>query len=164
MQAVIVFIMLPALFLFYKIKPKIHIAFVLINLALIGYLYYHNAINLYKFQKMCKNKEYYIEIVDNNYSIEDIRNQEYYATIARNIELCDRSVEYCPKKTTVVHYHNVFLEKDDKIVAKTYNIFRPYDILGVKTSALSRQMTGEYCESEDRNMNVIDFYMQGAKK
>lgn len=158
-QAVIVFIMLPALFLFYKIKPKIHIAFVLINLALIGYLYYHNAINLYKFQKMCKNKEYYIEIVDNNYSIEDIRNQKYKFKITKNVEECKKDRDKCPNTTMLVHDRDVYSYDETKLIARTYNVFMPYDNLNIKVSTLSHTFHGKYCEAKDTNKLLLEKFL-----
>ncbi|WP_170020301.1 hypothetical protein [Campylobacter sp. RM16190] len=159
LEAAMVFTMLPALILIYKIKPKIHIIFVLINLALIGYLYYHNAINLYKFQKMCKNKEYYIEIVDNNYSIEDIRNQKYKFKITKNVEECKKDRDKCPNTTMLVHDRDVYSYDETKLIARTYNVFMPYDNLNIKVSTLSHTFHGKYCEAKDTNKLLLEKFL-----
>ena len=149
LEPVTIFTTMLVLATFYKFKPKIHMMVVLIITILICFLYYRQVMNLYVFQKMCENKEYYVEIVNSNYSIDEIKNREYRILNTQKSDLCDKDVQYCPKNTTVVHDGNVFLKNTDRLIAKIYKVFRPYSRLEIVVSSFSRELHGEYCGYND---------------
>lgn len=133
--------------------------FLLFFIVLISVIIYFSTTqsreNYRLFKQMCKNKEYRIEIVDENYTVEDIKQEKFYLIESNAYDSCHWGLK-CPNKTELFHTRNIIIiPNNDKsykniinngrYIAKVYEIFRPYSSLEIALDFEGAGIYGSLC-------------------
>ena len=121
-----------------------------------GFLF--DGFKMLKFRYECDiKKNFKIEIVDDNYTLNNLQNirlkdSEIY-------HRCENDYVKCPKNVGLIHKSDIYLT-DEKNIGKIYRYFMPYNSFMHKFLSVSIDVQGLTCHNTPNEYEIIDILKQ----
>jgi hypothetical protein len=138
-------------------QNKTHFIVTLITLFLTyGFLF--DGFKMLKFRYECNvKKEFKIEILDSNYTLNNLQNTRLKDS--EIYHLCDNDYAKCPKNVGLIHKSDIYVT-DEKNIGKIYRYFMPYNSFMHKFLSVSIDVQGLTCHNTPNEYEIIDILKQ----